>query len=268
MATRPPARAQRRARAAGRDHATRRGLLQRAAELFAERGFDGVTVREICRAAGANVAAVNYHFGDKRGLYGEVVEVAIAAMREAGAAAMRAGDGERAKDRLRSYVHAFLERLTASDRESWIHRIMSRELEAPTPALDRVVDEVLRPRIAYLAAIVSELMGCPASDPRVGWAVASIQGQCLLYRSQAIVIRLAPRWRPTPERLDELADHIARFSLGGIAALAGPRGARRRARAGPDGQSSTSPRRTATSRRAAARSRDSSRRRRGGRSPR
>jgi hypothetical protein len=192
------------------------------------------------------------------------VEVAIAAMREAGAAAMRAGDGGRAEDRLRSYVRAFLERLTASDRESWIHRIMSRELEAPTPALDRVVDQVLRPRIAHLASIVSELMGCPPNDPRVGWAVASVQGQCLLYRNHAIVTRLQPRWQPTPERLDELADHIARFSLGGIEALARPRAAR----AGPGGQSSTSLRRTATSRRAPARSQDSSRRRPSGRRPR
>ena len=209
-------------RAARGDERTRSRLLARAAELFADRGFDGVTVREICRAAGANVAAVNYHFGDKRALYGEVVAVAIRAMREAGAAAMQAPEGARAEERLRVYVRAFLERLTSREQGAWIHRLMTRELEAPTPALDRVVEEVLRPRIAYLASLVAQLLGCPASDARVGRAVASIQGQCLLYRNHAVVTRLLPRWQPTPERLDALADHIARFSLAGIDALQQP----------------------------------------------
>ena len=51
------------------DQETRQRLLEAAARLFAARGFTHVTVREICNAANANVAAVNYHFGDKLGLY-------------------------------------------------------------------------------------------------------------------------------------------------------------------------------------------------------
>ena len=46
------------------DRETRERLLKAAEALFAERGFKRVTVREICLAARANVAAVNYHFGD------------------------------------------------------------------------------------------------------------------------------------------------------------------------------------------------------------
>ena len=67
---------------AGGDRATRRRILDQAAALFAERGFEKVTVREICRAARANVAAVNYHFGDKRSLYVAVVKMAIEIMPE------------------------------------------------------------------------------------------------------------------------------------------------------------------------------------------
>src|SRR6185503_1763624 len=63
-----------------RDRETRERLIESATRLFAERGFGKVTVREICKAARANVAAVNYHFGGKTGLYDEVVQSAIRTM--------------------------------------------------------------------------------------------------------------------------------------------------------------------------------------------
>src|SRR5207247_5047290 len=63
------------------DPETRERLLRAAERLFADRGFKDVTVRDICRAARANVAAVNYHFGDKLGLYREVMQTAIDGMR-------------------------------------------------------------------------------------------------------------------------------------------------------------------------------------------
>jgi len=214
--------ARRRRRGTGRDHETRGRLLERAAGLFAERGFDGVTVREICGAARANGAAVNYHFGDKLGLYGEVVEVAIAAMRQTAATALAGPEGGPAEERLRTYVRAFLDRLTSRGPDSWIHHLLSREFESPTPALDRILDRVFRPRLARLSRIVAELLGCPPGDARVARTVASIQGQCLLYRQHAVLSRLFPHWQASQTELAELADHIVRFSLGGIAALAGP----------------------------------------------
>ena len=55
---------------------TRRRLLDAAGEVFAEKGFAKATVREICQKAEANIAAVNYHFGDKEKLYAAVLPTA------------------------------------------------------------------------------------------------------------------------------------------------------------------------------------------------
>ena len=75
---------------------TRERLIEAAGRLFAENGFEGSTIRGICEDAGANVAAVNYHFRGKEGLYAEVVADVI--RRRTERFPMDAGLGEDAED--------------------------------------------------------------------------------------------------------------------------------------------------------------------------
>src|SRR4029079_14401871 len=82
------------------DVETRERVLDAAMRLFAARGFQHVTVREICAAAEANVAAVNYHFCDKLELYKDVLARAINTMAATTDAARRAGEGKPAEARL------------------------------------------------------------------------------------------------------------------------------------------------------------------------
>lgn len=204
------------------DQGTRRRLIAAAARLFAERGFRTVTVREICTAAHANVAAVNYHFRDKLGLYTEVVRTAIEAMRATAEAALRATDGASPRDALHAYIRIHLHHLVGDGHESWIHKLMTREMTDPTPALDLIVDEGIRPRVKYLSRLVGELMRCPLDDERVRRCVASIRGQCLIYMPNPVFCRLVPRWRPTAHELDQIAVHITEFSLAGICRVGRP----------------------------------------------
>jgi AcrR family transcriptional regulator len=200
-----------------RDLETRQRLIDAAARLFAERGFRRVTVREICRSARANVAAVNYHFGGKTGLYDEIVRSAIRTMQETTEEIRKAGRNRPAEEQLAAYVRIFLTRVV-QHRDGWIHHLMARELTDPTPALDLVVTYVVRPRMAYLGELIARLIGCRRTDARVEHCVMSVQAQCLTLLSD----RIAERFHPfvlTPKRLDALADHITRFSLAGIRAL-------------------------------------------------
>ena len=201
------------------DRETRERLLRAAERLFADRGFKDVTVRDICRAARANVAAVNYHFGDKFGLYREVLQSAIDRMQATNDAARQAGSGQSAEEQLRRYITIFLSRFLASGNDT-VYRLVTRELNDPTPALDDLIEQGLKPRIDYLSALVADIMGCESTDRRVLRSVASIQTQSIAYLPNPLGERLGLTNRTTPAHVHEIARHIADFSIAGIRALA------------------------------------------------
>lgn len=208
-----------RADRASHDLETRERLLHAAAQLFAERGFERVTVRDICREGRANVAAVNYHFGDKLGLYREVLQTAVHAMRGTLEAAQAAGAGGSPEDRIRAYVRVFLDRVVGPDRDSWIQRLMSRELADPTPALDLIVQQAIVPRMAYLSGLMAQILDCPADDERAALGAFSLHAQCVLVVPNPVAARLYPNFTMTAKAIAGLADHIAMFSIAGIRAM-------------------------------------------------
>ena len=198
---------------------TRQRLIDAAATLFADHGFENVTVREICKESNANVAAVNYHFGDKAGLYRAIVTQAIRQMQETNELSQRAGDGLSPEDQIREFIRVFVRRLTSDGPNNWIHRLMAREMQHPTEALDQVMTEVVKPRLEYLAGVAALVMQLPASDPRVQRSVASLQMQCLL-AARPIPASLEKTFAPAMRDIDATVHHIAEFSLGGMRAIA------------------------------------------------
>jgi AcrR family transcriptional regulator len=204
-----------------RDLETRERLLKAAERLFAERGFKKVTVRDICRAARANVAAVNYHFGDKQRLYREVLQIAIDAVRSTTDAGRKAGKGCSPEEKLRRYFSVFLRSALAPGREN-LHQLIQREIDDPTAALDAFVDEAVRPRVEYIASIVAEMTGRDLSDPLTLRCVGSVLSQALIYlrNRNPIAERLGFSFRGTPAEIDAAVRHIAEFSAAGIRAVA------------------------------------------------
>jgi AcrR family transcriptional regulator len=201
---------------------TRQRILEAATRLFAAQGFRRVTVRDICREAGANVAAVNYHFGDKMGLYTTVVDEAVSAIRDVAAEVSRLGAGRPAGDRLAIYVRVHCQRLFAlgtrdARKASLLQQLIHREMQDPTPALEELIDGAFRPRFEYLAAIVGELLGAPGDDPRVIQCATSVHAQVLTFRPSPFLDRMS---RPVKRAfgVNRVITHITSFSLAGIRA--------------------------------------------------
>lgn len=209
--TRPTA-VKRRRRPAASDP-TREKLLDVAGRIFADRGYRAATIREICDAAGANVAAVNYHFGDKLGLYAEVVHESL---RTAELEAIRnALDQAAPPDMiLRSIIHVRLHSICRRDRPDWYFRILAHELAEPTSALRQLINKVGRPIFARLLELIGGMMGLPADDDKTRLCAISVMGQILAYVfSLPLISGVWPELKMTPEQVGRIADHIADFSL-------------------------------------------------------
>ncbi|HEY7566373.1 MAG TPA: CerR family C-terminal domain-containing protein [Gemmatimonadaceae bacterium] len=199
-------------------------LLEAAKQAFAKRGFEDVTVRDICRAANANLALVNYHFGDKLGLYLEVVEEAIQRISSFNALTMQPPRGEQssAQEKLEHFVRTMLRvRIQHLGSEVWIHGLMQHEMLRPTEAAARIARATIAPRVRYLASIIAELLDCPVKDPRVLRCVSSVHGLCLVYlrmvqMPEAFRRAVAEFSEVEPLDVDRAADHVIAFSLAGI----------------------------------------------------
>jgi len=202
------------------DHETRQRLLQAAVMLFADRGFKNTAVRDICDLAGANPAAINYHFRDKLGLYQEVIAMVADAMDRTKQEAMDAGGGATPEERLRNYIRHMLRRVIGEER-NWLVDLIGREMAQPSPAFGLIVEKGILPSGRRLAQLVSEVSGLPASDPRTQFCAGMVHAQCFFFTGGKPVLKhMDPNLEFTPEYIDGIARQIVEFSLGGIRALA------------------------------------------------
>jgi len=194
---------------------TRHHLLDAAGAVFAEVGFRDATVREICRRAGANIAAINYHFGDKETLYLEVLRYSHGKALEKYPPLMGVPADAPPEKKLRAFVHSLLLRIFDKGPTSWHGKVMLREMIEPTEAMDSLIEERIRPMASQLWQIVSEIMDLPMNDERVRLCSFSVVSQCVFYHHcRPVVTRLIPNELPQDAAsIEHLADHIIKFSL-------------------------------------------------------
>lgn len=203
-----------------RGEETRQRLLEAAIRLFAADGYARVTVRDLAREARTNLAAVNYHFGDKFGLYMEVARAAVGIMWS-----VEDLTGPEASDspehKLRHYIRTHVSKLTEfPGGASWVHRLMQHEMAEPTPAAQFIVEHAIRPRMRHLAGVVAEITGWPAGDERVLWGTMMVHTQCLAFLPSSFRTMALSDWmQPPATSIDVMVDHIVAFSMAGLNAM-------------------------------------------------
>jgi AcrR family transcriptional regulator len=194
---------------------TRQRLISAAGEVFAEHGFHAATVRDICSKAQANVAAVNYYFGDKMRLYVETVQAAHCGGPDIAKPQWPAGISP--QDKLRFFIRRWLEHFMDERRPSWHTRLMLQEMADPTEACEKLVEAYIRPMADTLQEILRELVPHDVSLKQRWMIGFSIVGQCLFYKmNRPVAELLMGRENFQQLNLDVLADHISQFSLAAL----------------------------------------------------
>jgi AcrR family transcriptional regulator len=192
-------------------------ILSAAGREFAAHGYESATIRDICLAAGVNVAAVNYYFGDKQRLYIESVKHAHEQrVRQVPLPAWTAGTPPR--DKLHDFVDNMLERMLGFGQPPWQVRLMMREVLHPTEACRELVEDYIRPHFALLVSILDELAHGRLSQAELRRVALSIIGQCFLYRAAGdVVAMLVPADEmETHHAPRPLADHVTQYALAAL----------------------------------------------------
>ena len=196
---------------------TRSRILDCACEIFAEKGFQTAKVADICHLAGANVAAVNYYFGDKATLYTEAWEQAFKKCSEL---ALPDATTTSPEDQFRFHINSLIQNFT--DQGDWgqFTRLYLMELANPTGLIHNIWHELIEPRRQILLGIIRNIIGTKASDEAVLFCEMSIINQCrALMTTRPSDMEYMLGQPLSPDLILRLADHVTRFSLAGIRAV-------------------------------------------------
>ena len=189
-------------------------ILEVACGLFAEAGFHGTHLREICKRAGSNVAEVYYHFQSKEGLYEAVVMEAGRRLSsdDGGFVASRRLPPEQ---RLRKLIESLLERLSAG--HAWLAKLLIQELVDPVSAAHNYAAFGLERDFVLLQAVMKDWVGAKANSEAIRLHALSVIGEAMLccLAGENLNHALIQFAGPLPSRA-HLARFLAQRSLGGL----------------------------------------------------
>jgi AcrR family transcriptional regulator len=197
---------------------TRAQLVEAALDVFGRLGFEGATTRGIAKAAGANLAAIVYHFGSKEALYLAVAEhvanriatsvgPALAEAANPAAAATPAAARAMFARLIETYVEVMV---GSAEAERWA-RFIVREQMQPSAAFD-VIYRIMGGAVGIATRLIATALGRP-EDEEIRLRAFAMFGQVLVFRvAQALVLRrmgwtaIGARERGEIKRI--VADHI------------------------------------------------------------
>lgn len=199
----------------------RERLLDAATQLFAVRGYEVTTVREIVNGAGTNLNAVNYYFGGKRALYQAVMAREIERARSFTAGLVRAADADPIEARLESVVLRLLTFFVSS--HSNLPRLAALEIVNPSAAFGETGPLIYETERRELHAIVASALGTRASEDTIDQCVRGVLSQCVyfMFMGESLQRAASPVFS-SAAAVRKLAAQISTFSLGGMRSLGRP----------------------------------------------
>lgn len=201
---------------------TKQALILAAGELFAETGLDGASVRAIAEKVGANIAAINYHFGSKENLYTEALlhviqECECHGAREALLHEEHFSTPERKAGLLRDLVRERFTSYFSPTRPQWYGRLVIRSMQDPTPSLETVVKQLMFPEHEALVKVFQRVNPALSDDAARLWAFSLI-GQIGFYVfGESVILMVLNTRRYEPDFLEKAAAHVARTLIAAMA---------------------------------------------------
>jgi len=201
------------------DITTKGKLLRVGRRIFAKRGLKRATVREICAEAGANMAAVSYHYGGKEKLYIAVLQDYMERCNSRYSRNELGPPPVHPEEKLRGYIHSLLlKTLSGTDEDDErLGRLLAHEFIDPSFCFGELFGELSMQSHNDLFEILTELLPS-ANELTVARCAASIIGQCLLYDfARASISRISRLLSLDANNAENAADFIMKFSVGGVA---------------------------------------------------
>lgn len=199
--------------AAGRGAAAREQLIAHATRIFAVKGFAGAATREICAAAGTNVAAIHYYFGDKEGLYREVL---LRPIKEMTVAFGRFDDPKLGFEQaIRMFLAPFLEMAggTKGELDAQVMRLHLRESLEPSPIFREIVSRTIVPVHQALTALVARHCGLAKPDTDIHQMVFALVAMANDYcMSREFMQMLAPDVLNRPAASEQILDRLVGYA--------------------------------------------------------
>lgn len=206
---------------------TRDRLLRAAGEEFARVGFRRASIRAICKAAGANVSAVKYHYGSKESLYHAVWAVAAEQMYSA-EPMPRLEEHEYPKDALRAFMAWFMRLVLKQSRtHPWAGRLLAHETVSPTPgAMDMFVAHCAGPIAKEVSRIVQAIVDRPLPTKTRDDLVFAVVALCVNPKhSQQMLTKLGHPPPDTTAGINRMAKVMAEFAISGLTGFSEEEGA-------------------------------------------
>lgn len=196
----------------------RERLLDASVRLFAARGYELTTVRDIVAGAGTNLNAVNYYFGGKRGLYQAAMLREVDRARSFTDSLPRASAEDPLEQRLESLVLRVLTFFVSQ--HSLLPRLAALEVVNPSDALDDIAASMTEAESRELRDIVAAALGGAAGSEVVEDGARSVYAQCayFMFMGESLRRSASPVFS-SAAAVRRLASHITAFSLGGLRAL-------------------------------------------------